>query len=538
MLSAGCTLIAALRAETRKVVGAARGLTRRAHSRVLPDMMTRVDCGWTITPMRDERPVVIVVGAGLAGLTCAERLSGPVRVILVEARDRVGGRCWSAAGWSDGQVAEHGGELIEAGQVNVLRLVAELELDLEDRRPQPPAPGRFRVSGESRPPDEVQGLPLVMAQLAQEQATAVGPGRLGERRMAVELDEMSVRDWIGQHVEGGDNSRLGRALELLVVLNLGLRTDRLSALSLHHMFIGLPEPGQVEGFSFGNEASTQDAEFGDVVRGAVMDTFHVAGGNDQLAHGLAARLPPDCLRLSTALTAIKRRVDGRYLVRTDVGAELLADRVVLATPLPPLRQVDLDAAELSARRHQAIAQLPMATHRKLLLQLTHQPRVDSAWPGMLVTDAPPTAIWDSSIGQAGTAGLLTFFSPDAWLAIPDRHAAAPPPVTASAAALVADMAPGLEAALTDRYWLDDWPADPWAGGSYAAFAPGQYTRFAELLPTPEHGIHFAGEHTSLASFGYLDGAIGSGLRVAGEVLDSLFGGNSPHRPPEWRSVPD
>jgi monoamine oxidase len=493
--------------------------------------------GWILAAVNDGRPHVVVVGAGLAGLTCAERMSGPVRVTLLEARDRVGGRCWSAPGWSDGQVAEHGGELIEAGQVHVLRLVAELGLDLGSRAPDVPAPGGLRLGGETLALDSVTGLPDVVTELRRQQAAAVEPGRLAERREAHELDEMSVRDWLDLHVEGGSSSRLGRALELMVVLNLGVTTARLSALSLHHMFVGLPEPGRAEGFAFGNESATEEAEFGDLARSGVLDTFQVVGGNDQLARGLAARLPPGCLHLDTALTGITRRADGRYDVRADgTASELLADRVVLATPLPPLRRVDLEHAGLSARRHQAIAQVLMATHRKLLVQMTRQPLADPAWPGFIVSDEPPTAVWDTSVGQPGSAGLLTLFSPDPWLASSDGHAAAPTAVAASAAALLADLAPGLDRALGDHLWLDDWSADPWAGGSYAAFAPGQYTRFADLLPAPEDGVHFAGEHTSLASFGYLDGAIGSGLRAAAEVLTSLFGTSPPGTPRPWRSV--
>ena len=419
----------------------------------------------------------------------------------------------------------------------MLRLVGELGLELESRTPDVPALGGLRLAGETLALDAVAGLPDVLAQLGRQQAAAVVPGRLGERRVARELDEMSVRDWLDLHVEGGWSSRLGRALELMVVLNLGVPTDRLSALSLHHMFVGLPEPGQAEGFAFGNESATEEAELGNLMRSGVLDTFHVAGGNDQLARGLAARLPTDCLRLDTALTGIRRRADGRYDIRADGAApELLADRVVLATPLPPLRQVDLEQADLSERRHQAIAQVLMATHRKLLAQMTRQPLLDPAWPGLIVSDEPPTAVWDSSIGQPGSAGLLTLFSPDPWLAAPDGHAAAPTAVAGAAAALLGNLAPGLDRALADHLWLDDWTADPWAGGSYAAFAPGQYTRFADLLPAPENGIHFAGEHTSLASFGYLDGAIGSGLRAAAEVLTSLFGKSPPGTPPPWQSV--
>ena len=82
-----------------------------------------------------ERPQIVVVGAGLAGLRCAEQLtrSGSVDVVLLEAQERVGGRCWSAHGWADGQVGEHGGELIEPGQTRVLALADELGLTLESR---------------------------------------------------------------------------------------------------------------------------------------------------------------------------------------------------------------------------------------------------------------------------------------------------------------------------------------------------------------------------------------------------------------------
>ena len=64
----------------------------------------------------------------------------------------------------------------------------------------------------------------------------------------------------------------------------------------------------------------------------------------------------------------------------------------------------------------------------------------------------------------------------------------------------------------------NWTADPWARGSYAAFLPGQTTRFAPIIKRPEGGIHFAGEHTSVAFQGFLEGAVVSGERAAREVL--------------------
>jgi monoamine oxidase len=69
---------------------------------------------------------VVVVGAGLAGLACAHRLhQRGVSVAVYEARpDRVGGRCWTARGFADGQVAEHGGEFIDSDHARIRALVA------------------------------------------------------------------------------------------------------------------------------------------------------------------------------------------------------------------------------------------------------------------------------------------------------------------------------------------------------------------------------------------------------------------------------
>ena len=88
------------------------------------------------TPDKRRRgPRVAVVGAGLAGLTCAYRLHqhGFPATVFEARRDRVGGRCWTARGFADGQVAEHGGEFIDSDHVRMRKLVRELGLRLEDR---------------------------------------------------------------------------------------------------------------------------------------------------------------------------------------------------------------------------------------------------------------------------------------------------------------------------------------------------------------------------------------------------------------------
>jgi monoamine oxidase len=88
----------------------------------------------TPTARAATAPKIVVVGAGLAGLTCAYRLrQAGYFAELHEASDRVGGRCWTIRdAFQQGQIAEHGGELIDTGHHELRRLAGELKLDLVD----------------------------------------------------------------------------------------------------------------------------------------------------------------------------------------------------------------------------------------------------------------------------------------------------------------------------------------------------------------------------------------------------------------------
>src|SRR5262245_12653315 len=79
-------------------------------------------------------PRIVIVGAGLAGLTCAYRLKQAGYIARIyEAADRIGGRCWTGRGaFADGQIYEHGGELIDTGHRELRRLIRELGLDTVD----------------------------------------------------------------------------------------------------------------------------------------------------------------------------------------------------------------------------------------------------------------------------------------------------------------------------------------------------------------------------------------------------------------------
>ena len=69
-----------------------------------------------------------------------------------------------------------------------------------------------------------------------------------------------------------------------------------------------------------------------------------------------------------------------------------------------------------------------------------------------------------------------------------------------------------------------WASDPWTHGSYAAFEPGQYTRYWGFVGRPEGRVLFGGEHTCLSAQGFLEGAVRSGERCAREAAALTSGG--------------
>jgi monoamine oxidase len=458
-------------------------------------------------------PRVVVVGAGLAGLTCAYRLhQHGVDAALYEARpDRIGGRCWTARGFADGQVAEHGGEFIDSDHAHIRALVRELGLRLEDRvayaKRRSGRYARLYYDSSLRDEDEVFRRYGELKRRLGADARRTGYFSDGYANPAAHrFDRLTVDRWLDREAPGGRNSLLGDGMRDYMANEFGADPRRLSATNLFYV---LSAHGRTPGQSDGSD-----------------ERFHVHGGNDRIASRLAGRLPAGALRLDTPLEALRRRTDGSYSMRFGgVRKDVIADRVVLATPFTTLRDVDLGRSGLSASKREAIDQLGMGTNSKLLMQFRHRPGHYRRWNGELNTDRPPFLdTWDTSLTQPGADGLITIYSGGAQGAgyrARQAHGPAPAAVVRDTLAALERVVPGIRSDFAGKAWLDDWSADPWVHGSYAAYLPGQTVAYAGVVARPEAGLHFAGEHTSIAYQGFLEGAVGSGERCTEEVLRGL-----------------
>ena len=252
------------------------------------------------------------------------------------------------------------------------------------------------------------------------------------------------------------------------------------------------------------------------------ERWHVRGGNDQIIGRAADALPPGTIHLNAPLRALVRRSDAAYELTFDGdGAPVMADLVILTLPMSTLRQVDLSRAGFGAQKMAAIADLAMGYDVKLLLQYATRPADMGNWSGGLEYTDPDLVTWESSVAEAGKAGLITVYAggrTGASWAAPESHGPAPGPLVDDILGRIEEGVPGSRARFNGRSWADLWTRDPWTNGAYAAFAPGQYTRFWGGTAQPDGNVHFAGEATSTYSQGYLNGGVESGDRAAVEVM--------------------
>ncbi|MGA2760109.1 MAG: NAD(P)/FAD-dependent oxidoreductase [Candidatus Cybelea sp.] len=463
-----------------------------------------------IPPVRDGR--VVIVGAGVAGLTCAYRLQqAGIASRIFEANDRIGGRTWTLRNYfAEGQIAEHGGEFISIGQMEVQRLAHEVGLQLVNLNRHEPGHDIYFFDGEPYTVDQAREdytthvrRPLHAALRAAGYPTKYDSWTPAGRA----LDRTSVADWIETNVPDGRRSKIGALLANACVGEYGGDPEVQSALNLIYL-LGFEGPHRL------NVDGTNEA-------------LHIVGGNDQLAARMASMLPEGTIELNTALIAMRTRPDGSVSCTFASGArvhDIVADRVCLAIPFTTLRNVELRHAGFSPLKRIAIDNLDLGTNAKLHMQfkrrLWNQERED----GSSYVQFAYQESWDVSAAQAGEYGILVGFPGGRHGELPGAaHGPAPRHLADAYVRDLDRVYPGLAELFTGVAYLDDWKRDPWHHGAYSYYRVGQYTRFAGIEPAPEGNVFFAGEQTSYNDMGYINGAVISGERAAREIARGLTG---------------
>jgi monoamine oxidase len=457
-----------------------------------------------IPPVRDGR--VIIIGAGVAGLTCAYRLrQAGIASRIFEANDRIGGRTWTLRNYfAEGQIAEHGGEFISIGQVEVQRLARKLGLQLVNVNRQEPGHDIYFFDSERYTVAEARDdyLAYVRKPLQAALHAAGYPTKYNHSTPAGRaLDRTSVAEWIETNVPDGRRSKIGALLANACIGEYGGDPEIQSALNLIYL-LGFERPHRL------NVDGTDEA-------------LHIVGGNDQLAARMAATLPDGTIELDTALVALRARSDGSVSCTFASGSrtyDVVAERLCLAIPFTTLRNVDLSHAGFSALKRIAIENLDLGTNAKLHMQFKRRLWNKEDYDGSSYVQFAYQESWDVSAAQPGEYGILVGFPGGRHGVLPGvAHGPAPKPIADEYVRQLDRLYPGLAKLYTGVAYLDDWKRDPWHHGAYSYYRVGQYTRFAGVEPVPEGNVFFAGEQTSYNDMGYINGAVISGERAAREI---------------------
>ncbi|MDJ0420949.1 flavin monoamine oxidase family protein [Dietzia kunjamensis] len=439
---------------------------------------------------------IVVVGAGIAGLVAARELTrAGLEVLVLEARDRVGGRLLNAD-LPDGSPIDVGGQWVGPTQHRIHELIRELGLETF---PTHTAGRHIAELGGTR--SEYTGAiphidPRTLADIVRARsrldrmAAAIPPDEPWRAADAERLDSQTFETWLRRAAR----TRRGRAyFRSVTEAVFAAGPEDLSALWA--------------GFYIG-AAGGLDALI-DTAGGAQQD--RVVGGAQAIALAVARELGERVV-LDSPVIGIEWSDAGAH-VRSHRGV-VSARHVVIAVP-PPLASRISYSPGVPGDRDQLVQRMPMGRVIKINVVYPEPFWRTDGWSGQAnSTSRPLGTVFDNTPHEGGPGVLVGFLE--------GRHADAGARMTAEDrhALVLEDLAGYYGPRARDPLAVidHDWAGEEYSRGCYGAFAtPGTLTRFGENLRRPVGPLHWAGTETATEWAGYMDGAVESGQRVAAEI---------------------
>ncbi len=448
----------------------------------------------------------IVIGAGLSGLMAARRLEAAGRRVLVlEARDRVGGRTWTRP---LGQAkVDLGGQWVGPTQDHVLELAKALKIGTYPQYDR----GRKVIELGGRRSTYRGPVPWIGAADVAELAVRIGQLELAARRVSLQdpargkrsadLDARSVARWLDENVR---RPRVRKVLEIATQMVFAGEPRDLSLLYfLHYLHAG---GGLLRLTSVRGGAQAQ----------------RLVGGAQSLSLGMATALREPVV-LQCPVHAVLH--DGDEVVVHGSGREFRAPHVIVALPPALVADIDLGPGR-SERRRQAERGMPMGSVVKCIVAYPRPFWREAGMSGEAVSDGEPIrATFDGCAADLSYCGLVAFVIADS------AEGFGAQPQAERKRRVVEHLVRlfGPQAAEPTGYIDQDWSREAHSGGCYVGLmGPGVLAKVGTVLREPMGRLHFAGTETAQRWCGYFDGALRAGRRAADEVVAAQSDAGASH----------
>ena len=442
---------------------------------------------------------VVIVGAGLAGLSAAKNLRrAKVPVHVLEARERVGGRTFAKT--FGRAIVDHGAQWIGANHQRMLDLAQSQGLELFEThtagRKQLESRGKLSsYSGEipSLPPLQLIELQSVIWRIDRLARTVPRKHPLLAKK-AKQLDALSLEAWIQRNIF---SRRVQGVLNAAVRVVWGAEPSEVSL--LHFLWY------VNSSYGLNNLVEVQGAN----------QHWRVSGGTQQIAVGLAAGID-EALSLGQAARAIHRDDNG-FRVFSD-ALEISAKQIIIAIPPTLTNGIHMEPA-LPPLRTQYAQRVPMGNTIKAHLAYSKAFWRQDGWSGEVVSDGRPlSVVYDNTDPAGDQPGLVGFIVADAARELGATTRAERKKAVVEALCRYF----GPPAANYTAYDDHVWAAEPFSGGAPVGFhPPGALSGCGEALRAGVDGICWAGTETAQEWTGFMEGAVESGERAANEVLERL-----------------